>query len=96
MSDEGEYLTLKWGSLKSWNFEQEKTRELLQKWAALGRSWSAIQQHDTPEQKRLICELIDAGNFETVYLDWDGKEVSKEEAKAYVMNYGVKENDGSK
>lgn len=83
-----EHLTLKWGSLKSWNFEQEKTRELLQRWAAIGHSASAILHHDTPEQKRLICELIDAGDFKTVFLDWDNKEVSKEEAKKYVMEYG--------
>jgi hypothetical protein len=85
MSDE--YLTLKWGSLKSWHFESDKARELLQKWASLGHSFSAALHHDTLEQKQLICDLIDAGDFETVYLDWDGKEVSKEEAKEYVMNY---------
>jgi len=26
-----------------------------------------------------------------IYLDWDGKYVTKEEAKEYVMNYGKKE-----
>ncbi len=83
-----EYLTLKWGSLKAWNFEQERTRELLQKWAAIGHSASAMMHHDTPEQKLIICELIDAGDFETVRLDWDNKDVSKQEAKDYVINYG--------
>lgn len=83
-----EYLTLKWGSLKSWRFESAKARELLNQWADLGVSMSAALHRDTPEQKRLICELIDVGDFETVYLDWEGKEVSKEEAKEYVMNYG--------
>ena len=85
-----EYLTLKWGSLKSWNFESDKAKELLQKWGALGHSASAMSHHDTPEQKAILCELIDAGDFETVYLDWDGKEVSKQEAKEYVMNYGTR------
>ena len=89
MSDE--YLTLKWGTLKSWNFESEQAREILQKWGSLGYSMSAAMHHDTPEQKQLICELIDIGDFETVYLDWDDKEVTKEEAKAYVMQYGTDE-----
>jgi hypothetical protein len=86
--DSGEYLTLKWGGLKSWNFESDKARKLLRKWADLGVSVSAMCHHDTPEQKQIICDLIDIGDFETVYLDWDSKEVSKEEAKKYVMEYG--------
>lgn len=80
-----EYLTLKWGSLKSWCFESEKAKALLQRWSDLGVSMSAISHHDTPEQKQIICELIDVGDFETVYLDWEGKEVSKEDAKQYVI-----------
>jgi hypothetical protein len=86
----GEYLTLKWGSLKAWNFEETNQRalELLKKWAAGGVSMSAMCHHDTSEQKQIICELIDVGDFDTVYLDWDDKEVSKDEAKNYVMNYG--------
>lgn len=82
-----EYLTLKWGSLKSWNFESEQAKELLQKWSNIGCSMSAATHHDTSEQKEIICDLIDVGNFDTVYLDWDDKEVSKEEAKKYVRNY---------
>lgn len=86
-----EYLTLKWGTLKSWNFEgNDRAAEILQKYASYGMAWGAMQQRDTPEQKQLICELIDAGNFETVCLDWEGKDVSKEEAKKYVMEYGQK------
>lgn len=85
MSDES--LSLKWGTLKSWNFTQKKTRDLLQKWVDLGYSASAAMHGDTPEQKQIICDLIDAGNFKTVHLDWDDKEVTKDEAKAYVMGY---------
>lgn len=83
-----EYLTLKWGSLKSWNFEGDKARELLNEWSELGVSMSAMAHHDTPKQKEIICELIDVGDFDTVYLDWDDKEISKEEAKEYVLSYG--------
>lgn len=87
-----ESLTLKWGSLKAWNFREDndKARELLNRWAAIGNSLSAVLHHDTTEQKRIICELIDLGDFDTVLLDWDDKHVSKDEAKAYVMNYGTK------
>ena len=87
-TETGERLTLKWGTLKAWSFRQPKMLELLERYSALGDSWSAMQQRDTPEQKQLICEMIDAGDFETVYLDWDGDYVSKERAKQYVMDYG--------
>ena len=48
-------------------------------------------QENTIEQKELICQMIDAANLpDGVYLSWDGKYVSKEEAKKYVMNYKSK------
>lgn len=84
---EKDHLTLKWGTLKSWNFHSEKALKLLKEYHKLGSSWGAAQQRDTPRQKELICELIDEGDFETVYLDWDDKAVSKEDAKKYVMEY---------
>lgn len=88
-----EYVALKWGSLKSWDFpDNDKAKDLLKRWYEIGVSMSAMTHHDTPEQKQIICELIDIGDFDTVYLDWDDKEVSKEEAKKYVMEYG---NDAS-
>jgi len=82
---EKEYLTLKWGTLKAWSFNSDKAKELLKEYGEIGRSMSAMMQKDTPRQKEIICELIDIGNFETVYLDWDGKDVSKEEAKKYII-----------
>lgn len=89
---EKDYLALKWGTLKSWNFQSKRAlakgaRELLKEYSALGSSASAMFQHDTPEQKKIICKLIDAGNFTRVFLDWDGRYVSKTEAKKYVMEY---------
>lgn len=83
-----DHLVLKWGTLKDWNFNGEKALTLLKEYNQLGSSMSAMSQHDTPRQKEIICELIDGADFETVYLDWDGKTVSKEEAKKYVMDYG--------
>jgi methanogenic corrinoid protein MtbC1 len=88
MTKEKDFLTLKWGTLKAWNFHSEKAIELLKEYNNLGSSMSAIMQEDTPRQKEIICELIDEGNFKKICLDWEGKDVSKEEAKKYIINYG--------
>ena len=86
------YLTLKWGTLKRWNFtNSEKGEKLLREYCEIGSLCSAMLQHDTLRQKEIICELIDLCDGDTIYLDWDGKDVSKQEAKDYVMNYGKKE-----
>lgn len=83
-----DHLTLKWGTLKAWNLHSEKAKELLERYYDIGSSLSAMAQHDTPEQKAIICQLIDECDAETIHLDWDGVDVSKEEAKKYVMEYG--------
>jgi hypothetical protein len=80
-------LALKWGSLKQWEIHNPETFELLKQWHALGSCASAIAQRDTPEQKELICKIIDAVECQEIYLCWDGEYVSKEKAKEYVMNY---------
>lgn len=86
-------LTLKWGGLKSWHFEKPEALKLLKEHEAIGMSMSAAMQNNTPRQKEIICELIDLCDGDSIYLHWDGKHVSKEEAKAYVMNYD-KSGDG--
>lgn len=83
-------LSLKWGTLKSWDLHSEKGKKLLQEYNNLGSSFSAMSQRDTPRQKELICEMIDECNAEKIYLDWDGKYVTKEEAKNYVLTYNNK------
>lgn len=82
------YLTLKWGTLKAWNFEGNKEAEkLLKRYCEIGSCISAMAQRDTPEQKEIICKLINLVPGK-IYLDWDGEYVSKEVAKKYVMEYG--------
>jgi hypothetical protein len=82
------YLTLKWGTLKSWNFSNsEKGKELLKEYIEIGSSISAMAQRDTPRQKDIICELIDLCDGNTIYMDWDNEDVTKEEAKKYVKEY---------
>lgn len=83
-------LTLKWGTLKSWRFTSESGKKLLNEYCEIGASFGAMMQHDTERQKEIICELIDLCDGDTVYLEWDGKDVPKHEAKHYVMNYGKK------
>jgi len=87
MTEKKDSLTLKWGTLKAWTFHSQKALKLLEEYCEIGSSMSAALQHDTPRQKEIICELIDEGNFDQVYLDWDGKFVSKDEAKKYVKGY---------
>ena len=83
-----EYLTLKWGTLKAWNLTSERGKELLRRYFDAGLSSAgAMTQHDTPEQKALICQMIDECGAPEIFLDWYGKYVSKEEAKKYVMDY---------
>jgi len=85
---EENYLTLKWGTLKSWNFTNSKEgARLLKEYGKIGSSVSAMTQNDTPRQKEIICELIDLCDGDTIYLEWDDKDVSKDEAKKYVLEY---------
>lgn len=82
-----EHLLLKWGTLKGWNLETEKSRAAAQRYADMGMTPGAMQQRDTPEQKQALCDLIDAIDGEIVN-DWSGERMSKDEAKKYVMEYG--------
>lgn len=83
-----ESLTLKWGTLKGWNLERDETKDILKRYAGLGMKESAMAQRDTPEQKQLICDLIDAVDCETISNDWSGEDMTKDEAKKYVQTYG--------
>jgi len=60
--------------------------ELLKQYFNIGVSSSAAMQKDTPDQKEILCSLIDECNAEQVHLDWDDKFVSKDEAKEYVRS----------
>lgn len=82
------YLTLKWGTIKACNFEGIKeATKLLRRYFRLNHSFSAAMQDDTPEQKEIICQLIDLTPGR-IFLEWTGKSVSHEQAKRYVRNYG--------
>ena len=87
MEENKDYLTLKWGTIKGWKFSSDKGKELIEKYVDMGASYSAMAQRDTPEQKDIICEMIDEVQGD-IYLDWEDKYVSKEEAKNYIRTYG--------
>lgn len=78
-------LTLKWGTVKGWDLETEEAVAALQKWADHGRTLSAAMHRDTPEQQQDLLAAIDL--MDEIWLDWEGKQVTKEEAKEYVLNY---------
>ena len=83
-----ESLTLKWGTLKGWNFDEDgPAMARLSEYAEMGMSLGAATQHDSPEQVEKICEIIDALDAPTVTNSWEGTDMSKEEAKQYVRNY---------
>lgn len=87
MSDQS--LTLKWGTLKQWNLAgNEAAIALLQRYYDLGVSMSVMRQKDTPEQKDILCQVIDLLDAPTVWLDWEGIQVSKDDAKRYIREYG--------
>jgi hypothetical protein len=87
MSEEKDYVTLKWGTLKSWNIQNPETWAIMEKYFELGTSMSAMAQRDSDEQQELLCQVIESIG-ETVYLEWDGEYVSVEKAKEYIRNYG--------
>ena len=82
-----EYLLLKWGTLKGWELETDKSREAAQRYFDSGVSLSAMAQKDSPDQKQALCDLIEAIDG-PITNDWSGEDMSKDEAKAYVMEFG--------
>lgn len=83
-------ISLKWGTLKSWDCTgSEAGIKLIKEYCSLSKSMSCMSQNDTPRQKEIICELIDICDGDTIYLEWDGEDVSKEKAKEYVRNYNI-------
>lgn len=84
-----ESLALKWGTIKRWDVKSTASVVALKKYFDAGTvSMSAIAQHDNDAQRAALIELIEVVDCDEIYLDWDGKYVSKEEAKDYILNYG--------
>jgi len=84
-----DYLLLKWGTLKSWDFAGDRANELLNEYSDIGSCMSVALQKDTKRQKEIICELIDICDS-PIQEDWGGMYMTKAEAKEYVLNYNNK------
>lgn len=81
-------LTLKWGTMKGWDLHSDAALSAARAYFDAGeQSAGAMSQHDTTDQKQALCALIDAIDGE-IQNDWTGKIMTKDEAKAYVLEYG--------
>lgn len=88
MNYDDDFITLKWGTLKAWKLSNPALEPLIDEYNQEGgTNMSAMAQRDTHRQKEIICEMIDIIG-KPVYNDWSGEEMSIEEAKQYVMEYG--------
>jgi hypothetical protein len=83
-----ESLTLKWGTIKAYSGLSDKSRKIIERFFADDYPMSCMLDKPDDARKEILCELIDQLDSETIYLDWDAKDVSKEEAKKYVREYG--------
>ena len=79
-------LTLKWGTLKGWDLKTPEAVALLKKYYTEPVQYSVMMQRDTPNQKEILLALIDL--CDDITLDWEGKQVSHDEAKEYIRTYG--------
>lgn len=86
----GEHLLLKWGTIKGYDVTGNAVAmAAISRYREAGEfSSSAMAQHDTPEQKQAICDLIDAVNG-PITNDWSGERMTKDEAKKYVLEYSA-------
>ena len=88
------YVTLKWGTIKSCAFPTcPKAEELINEYDEIELQTDkpdndSFFNTDTPRQKEIVCELIDLTDGNSIYIHWFGREVLKKEAKEYVMTYG--------
>ena len=79
-------LLLKWGTIKGWEGLDAAAMEKLQEFSDLGMSMGAAQQVMTDAHKDKLCELIDL--VDEIQNDWTGEDMTPEEAKKYVREYG--------
>ncbi len=84
------YLLLKWGTVKAWQNFDKQDQEMLQKYfdSLENKSISCALDMPNKNSKKLLCDLIKSFNGE-IWNDWEGKQMSNNEACEYVMNYGI-------
>jgi hypothetical protein len=82
-------LTLKWGTVKGWDGLDDAQISILDRFFKDGMSASCALDHPDASRRELLCELIDTIDGE-IWNDWDGRVMTKEDAKKYVREYGAK------
>lgn len=82
-----DFVTLKWGGIKSYRINDDETFKLLEQYYSDGVPMSAMADKPDQARKEILCQIIERIGKD-VYLDWDGKYVSVKDAKKYVMEYG--------
>jgi hypothetical protein len=79
-------LILKWGTWKAMDIKSAAGLAALEAYNDAGpQCASAMMQRETPAQQEALCALIDAVDCETIGNDWTGENMTKDEAKRYVM-----------
>ncbi len=87
-----ESLLLKWGTVKGWNRLTDKSVAIMERFFADGVPMSAMADRPDDARRAILCELID--QFEgVIHNDWDGVDMTKEQAKKYVLEYGGKKTE---
>lgn len=82
-----DWMDFKWGTLKGYSLTHNPlTHRILVEYYEEGTSCSVMCQVDTAKQKDILCRAIDSFTGR-IYHDWSGNEMTKEEAKKYVMEY---------
>lgn len=84
-----EHLLLKWGNLKGWRVESDRSVAAFKAYVESGDAASlpmAMVRLGHAE-KMALCNLIDAIDG-PIQNDWSGEMMSKDEAKRYVLEYG--------
>lgn len=84
----GASITLKWGNLKGWTGFTEDHPAYQAGNAFLEATGASAMEWLDDKQKSLLCDLIDKVDG-TITNDWSGEQMSKDEAKAYVREYGA-------
>lgn len=78
-------IRLKWGTLKGWDVKTPEAVALLKTYHEEPVCYSVMMQRDTPNQKETLIKLIDL--CDEIWIDWEGKQVSRYEAKEYLRTY---------
>ncbi|MCK5612033.1 hypothetical protein KAR91_59735 [Candidatus Pacearchaeota archaeon] len=79
-------ITFKWGTIKGWEGLNEKDIVFFNKYFEDGQSFSCMNDRPNEARKAILCDLIDSFDG-TFFNDWDGENMTKEEAKKYIMEY---------